>query len=93
MSLDHKIFLSFLVLSIILIFVVLLAPFVFAHPGRLTKSTGCHQVSRDYKYASGVIAPKGQYHCHRGFGKMKLDGLEVIKSQEEVEKEKKATTK
>lgn len=51
------------------------------HPGRLD-AEGCHTVRKPggFVYKSGVVAPEGDYHCHRALaGKpMILDGREVL---------------
>ena len=64
-----------------------------AHPGRLDK-TGCHHVRKDFRYTSGKVAPRGQYHCHRLLSgerlvpAMILDGREVLMdSRQDVERE------
>lgn len=43
-----------------------------AHPGRLDK-TGCHVVRHEYVYKDGRTLPKGDRHCHRPLGELRLD--------------------
>ena len=77
--------------SIVLPLLLLLAaPLVAqAHPGRLDKD-GCHAVHTKFVYKSGKVAEPGTSHCHRGLGKAKLDGSEVLTDgQQQVERDDK----
>ena len=58
---------------------LLVAPPVGAHPGRLD-AEGCHHVRKDFVYQSGTVAKKGDFHCHRTvIGRpFRLDGTEVL---------------
>jgi hypothetical protein len=76
--------------SILLAGILLQFPaFALAHPGRLNDD-GCHQVHKDWKYKNGKVLKAGSMHCHRGLGKMKLDGSELLEDPkdpgEEAEK-------
>lgn len=47
-----------------------------AHPGRLGKD-GCHVVRAEYRQ-DGRVLQKGERHCHRPLGEMRLDGRERL---------------
>ena len=74
--------------------VIIAAPAIsFAHPGRLD-TNGCHHVRKDFRYRSGKVAPRGEYHCHRLLTGERLspaiilDGREVLMdSRQDVERE------
>lgn len=61
----------------VLFYFAVLLMIALAHPGRLDKD-GCHHVGEDYEYESGNVLKKGERHCHRPLGKMRLDGKERL---------------
>ena len=63
------------------------------HPGRLDK-TGCHMVRKDFRYKSGKVVYRGEYHCHRLLSGERLvpaivlDGREILMdSRQDVERD------
>lgn len=68
---------SFLVPSIALA-VLVLAPAISAHPGRVGKD-GCHTPLKNYRLKDGRVVKKGERHCHRNLGEgIRLDGRQVL---------------
>lgn len=68
---------------------IVLPGLAHAHPGGLDAS-GCHKVTANYRYTSGAVVKKGDYHCHRKVGEIRFDGKEVLRDEE---KETKAPAK
>ena len=72
---------------------LLVAGPVAAHPGRLD-ATGCHLVRKDFRYTSGKVVYRGEYHCHRLLTgaplqpAIILDGREVLMdSRRDIERD------
>lgn len=55
------------------------ASFADAHPGQVNEQ-GCHRNTKEWKYKSGKVLNAGTEHCHRGLGKMRFDGKELIEN-------------
>ena len=58
-----------------------------AHPGRLDRE-GCHAVHEDWTHRDGRVDKKGERHCHRLLGEMKLDGSEQVQDKPHEHRER-----